>query len=336
MSGALPTVLLLTQPGLGARTLEDLLDLGFARRCALTVAVPPAGAGLVARLRGRLRGLLSARDRHRHWPLLHPALAFARLRRLAQRHRVALATVADDADVAALVARLQPALVLTVTSRILYSQGTLDGCPGLWLNLHPGLLPRYAGAVPGPYMFLDGEAGFTLHRMRPAIDGGEIVAAERVDAARAADLGALLFDLLAPAMARALDRLFDDWRAGRLVFAPQDAPLSHCSQARLERDRHLAWQLPAATLLRWVAALRPLVLPAVRLDDGRSLPVRRVARLGRRTADALPGQVCASRGRRLDVAVADDTLRIWLAAPAGLPVGSLLPRVDFRGGLQCA
>jgi methionyl-tRNA formyltransferase len=82
---------------------------------------------------------------------------------------------------------------------------------GLWLNVHPSLLPRWRGAGPVERAILAGdeETGVTIHQTVEALDAGPIAAQEAFpiapedDAgavfARSAEIAARLLDLVLPA-----------------------------------------------------------------------------------------------------------------------------------------
>src|SRR5690242_14144444 len=125
------------------------------------------------------------------------------LERLAARHDVALLVTRPDAPrgrgrrVAAPPAketakrlgiptvqpeRLGPELELPAETVVVAAYGLL--IPewlldrGLWLNVHPSLLPRWRGAAPVERAILAGdtETGVTIHRTVAALDAGPIAA----------------------------------------------------------------------------------------------------------------------------------------------------------------
>lgn len=85
------------------------------------------------------------------------------------------------------------------------------------VNFHPSLLPFYRGPVPSHWCLEHGEqySGFTLHRVAPAIDAGEILhqRALPVGEARTAEE-------LDSAIARAGARCLVDWLAHVALGAP--------------------------------------------------------------------------------------------------------------------
>jgi methionyl-tRNA formyltransferase len=79
---------------------------------------------------------------------------------------------------------------------------------GLWLNVHPSLLPRWRGAAPVERAILAGdeETGVTIHETVEALDAGPIAAQEAFPIWAPDDAGAV-FARAAEVAARLLDRV---------------------------------------------------------------------------------------------------------------------------------
>jgi methionyl-tRNA formyltransferase len=134
---------------------------------------------------------------------------------------------------------------------------------GLWLNVHPSLLPRWRGAAPVERALMAGdeETGVTIHQTVEALDAGP-VAAQRVFAiapeddagavyARAAEVAAeLLRDVLA----------HDEPR-----FEPQPEEGATYAEKIGPEDRELDPAAPAQELVDRVRALSPHI--GARLGD---------------------------------------------------------------------
>lgn len=134
---------------------------------------------------------------------------------------------------------------------------------GLWLNVHPSLLPRWRGAAPVERALMagDAETGVTIHETVEALDAGPI-AAQRAfvvapddDAgavyARAAELAAaLLGDVLAHEEPR-----FEPQSEDGVTYADKIRPA----------DRELDPEAPAQELVNRVRALSPHI--GARLGD---------------------------------------------------------------------
>ncbi|HEU5214398.1 MAG TPA: methionyl-tRNA formyltransferase [Gaiellaceae bacterium] len=134
---------------------------------------------------------------------------------------------------------------------------------GLWLNVHPSLLPRWRGAAPVERALMagDAETGVTIHETVEALDAGPI-AAQRAFAvapdddagavyARAAELAAaLLGDVLAHEEPR---------------FEPQSEDCVTYADKIRPADRELDPEAPAQELVNRVRALSPHI--GARLGD---------------------------------------------------------------------
>jgi methionyl-tRNA formyltransferase len=172
---------------------------------------------------------------------------------------------------------LPAATVVVAAYGLLIPESLLER--GLWLNVHPSLLPRWRGAAPVErgLMAGDTETGVTIHETVKELDAGP-VAAQRAfmitsedDAgsvfARCAELAVELLDEVLPAPA----------------FSPQEGEPSYA--AKIEpADRELDLSLPVESLNR-IRALSPhigaraelegrrVTIWRARLEDGELVPV---------------------------------------------------------------
>jgi methionyl-tRNA formyltransferase len=152
---------------------------------------------------------------------------------------------------------------------------------GLWLNVHPSLLPRWRGAAPIERALMAGDArtGVTIHRTTPELDAGPIAAQEAFDVgpdddadavyARSAEIAARLIGDVLPEPA----------------FTPQPSEGASYAEKIAPADRELDLSRPAPELVNHVRALsphigargvldgRPLVIWKARDDDGTFVPV---------------------------------------------------------------
>ena len=150
---------------------------------------------------------------------------------------------------------------------------------GLWLNVHPSLLPRWRGAAPVERALLAGdeETGVTIHETVKELDAGPI-AAQRAfpltpedDAgtvyARAGELAVELLDTVLPAP----------------TFTPQEGEPTYAAKIEAA-DRELDLSQPAESLNR-IRALSPhigargelngrrVTIWKARLEDGELVPL---------------------------------------------------------------
>src|SRR5437763_17114783 len=108
--------------------------------------------------------------------------------------------------------RLGPELVLDGDAVVVAAYGLLIPESlferGLWLNVHPSLLPRWRGAAPVERALMAGDTrtGVTIHQTIKELDAGPIAAQEAFDVSDDDDAGAV-FDRSAEVAARLLDRV---------------------------------------------------------------------------------------------------------------------------------
>jgi len=316
-------LLVLTMPGFGVETLRRLdLDPGWPSKSVVVGMIgprPSRARSFAASVRLRWRNL-----KHPLAGLAEAALAAMEARRWLASRRYECLWLERDDDVHRARTALAPHLTMTITSRIIFTERTIRSGSGEWLNVHPGLLPDYAGASPVPYMFLHGTAGCTIHRMEAGIDAGPVVDIAQVDGDLGADGGTLLYELLPRLAAERIVEVLQHWRDGTLAFRNQDVgALKHWTSAQLRRDRQLNWSWEAPALARWVRALMPYA-PAYFLDrSGRHREVR-AAFAHTEAAVARPGVVLEKRGHSVRVACRDGSVWLECCLRPNLSVGDEL------------
>jgi methionyl-tRNA formyltransferase len=152
---------------------------------------------------------------------------------------------------------------------------------GLWLNVHPSLLPRWRGAAPIERALMAGDArtGVTIHRTTPELDAGPIAAQEAFDVNPDDDAGAIY-----ARSAEIAARLIGDVLP-RPVFTPQPSEGASYAEKIAPVDRELDLSRRASELVNHVRALsphigargvldgRPLVIWKARDEDGTFVPV---------------------------------------------------------------
>ncbi len=152
---------------------------------------------------------------------------------------------------------------------------------GLWLNVHPSLLPRWRGAAPIERALMAGDTrtGVTIHRTTPELDAGPIAAQESFDVEPDDDAGAV-YARSAEIAARLIGDVLPE-----PSFTPQPADGASYAEKIAPADRELDLSRPAAELVDHVRALsphigaravidgRPLTIWKARDDDGTFVPV---------------------------------------------------------------
>ena len=319
-------LLILTMPGFGIEVLRHLVRApawpAASVRVALVGTRPAAWRRVAAGCRWTLR-----RPEDRGHRLADGTLAAGEAESFLQAQGLPWCWLQSDDAVRAHRAALRPALTLTLTSRILFSARTLADAGGDWLNVHPGLLPEYAGAAPAPYMFLDGCGGCTIHVMAAQVDAGAVIDRAPMAGELGSDGGDYFFHRLPPHTAGRVAALLQDWADGRgwaSVRATDSRALRHCSSRRLARDRQLDWRWPVDRLVRWVAALAAFA-PAW-FDDGHGHRIEvMTAEPGAPASQAAPGTFQARQGRWIEVACAEGTARLRCRVHPHAGAGQCLP-----------
>jgi methionyl-tRNA formyltransferase len=126
---------------------------------------------------------------------------------------------------------------------------------GLWLNVHPSLLPRWRGAAPVERALLAGdeETGVTIHETVEALDAGPVAAQRAFSVAPDDDAGAVY----ARAAVLAAELLGEVLAQDEPRFEPQaEDGVTYAEKIRSE-DRELDPEAPAQELVNRVRALSP-------------------------------------------------------------------------------
>jgi methionyl-tRNA formyltransferase len=141
---------------------------------------------------------------------------------------------------------------------------------GLWLNVHPSLLPRWRGAAPVERAIMagDAETGVTIHRTVKELDAGPIAAQRRFPIGPDDDAGAV-FARAAEVAVELLDDVLPE-----PTFVPQSDDGVIYADKITAGDRELDWSRPAPELHDRVRALSPHI-GARGVVEGRRLLVWR-------------------------------------------------------------
>jgi len=159
---------------------------------------------------------------------------------------------------------------------------------GLWLNVHPSLLPRWRGAAPVERALLagDAETGVTIHETVKELDAGPVAAIEAFPVPAEWDAGDV-YRRAAELAVELLDRVLPD-----PAFTPQEGQPVYA--AKIEpADRELDLSRPEESLNR-IRALSPhigargelhgrrVTIWKARLENGELVPVEVQPEGGRR------------------------------------------------------
>jgi methionyl-tRNA formyltransferase len=139
---------------------------------------------------------------------------------------------------------------------------------GLWLNVHPSLLPRWRGAAPIERALMAGDmrTGVTIHRTTSELDAGPIAAQESFDVEADDDAGSV-YARSAEIAARLIG---DVLPAPEFRLQPGEGATYAKKITPADRDLDLTW--PAAELVNHVRALSPHI-GARAVVDGRPLVI---------------------------------------------------------------
>ena len=159
---------------------------------------------------------------------------------------------------------------------------------GLWLNVHPSLLPRWRGAAPVERALMagDAETGVTIHQTVKELDAGPI-AAQRAFLVTPEDDAGAVYARAAELAVELLDDVLPD-----PVFHPQEGDATYAAKIEPD-DRLLDLSRPAESLNR-IRALSPhigargelhgrlVTIWRARLEDGALVPLEVQPEGGRR------------------------------------------------------
>jgi hypothetical protein len=216
-------------------------------------------------------GVWRRRDRRLRW--LAPTWSLtAAVRRFGLRVR-AVGPLSHDPQTAGSGCRRSIDVVLSACFPHIVPREMLAYYDGRAFNLHPSLLPRYAGPRPMAAMVFDealDAAGVTLHMMTPKLDAGDVIAQQPV--AWPADGWYRTWEAdLAEAGARLAVESLPRFMAGQLAAQPQHGP------------RHYVKRLPAGGLTlnqkideqrtRWLCGSLGRVMPLSLTTDAGQVAV---------------------------------------------------------------
>jgi methionyl-tRNA formyltransferase len=141
--------------------------------------------------------------------------------------------------------------IVVVAYGLLIPEDVLD--EGLWLNVHPSLLPRWRGAAPVERTIMagDAETGVTIHRTVKELDAGPIAAQRSFPIGDHDDAGSV-YEKAAPIAVELLDAVLPEPE-----FTPQDEEGVTYAEKITAADRQLDWSAPPDELLNRIRALSP-------------------------------------------------------------------------------
>jgi UDP-4-amino-4-deoxy-L-arabinose formyltransferase/UDP-glucuronic acid dehydrogenase (UDP-4-keto-hexauronic acid decarboxylating) len=155
-----------------------------------------------------------------------------------------------------MLARLEPDWLLNANSTVVIDRAVLAVPSAGCLNLHPGLLPRYAGLHTHQWAIRNGDSEFgaTIHFIAPELDAGDVVSTVRFPI-KPSDTGLSLFQRCIDAGVSAMSAAVQDLLAGKeLPRTPQDLSYRRIYRHRDALDARIDWTMPARAVVDFVRA----------------------------------------------------------------------------------
>lgn len=222
-------------------------------------------------------------------------------------------------EVADLLFRLDPELIVVAAYGKILPPAVLDypslGC----INVHGSLLPEYRGAAPIQRAIMDGktETGITTMMMDQGLDTGDILLSGKVEIAPEDNFEAV-HDKMGACGAKVLLDTLAALKNGTLRRIPQDGS-KFSYAAKIEKsDCVLRFDGAAEQLHNQVRGLSPFPLAFTRLPNGKLLKVTeaRVSAL-EKPADIPAGTVFSVANGRIAVACGSGALELLAVLPEG-------------------
>lgn len=222
-----------------------------------------------------------------------------------------------DESFAALLAKIDPNLIVVVAYGKILPQNVLDypkyGC----INVHGSLLPEYRGAAPMQRAIIDGKevTGITTMKMEAGLDTGEMYEKAFLKIGEN-DNFEVIHDALGALGAKLLLSTLKKLERGELVGTPQDDALATYAKKIEKEDCRLDFSKSARELHNLIRGLSPMPLAVTTLPDGKLLKIIE-SRLSGSTLSGNPGEVLSTDGGKITVACGKGTLDLLTLIPEG-------------------
>lgn len=236
-----------------------------------------------------------------------------------------------DADARAVLAALEPEIMVVVAYGLILPQAALDipkhGC----LNIHASLLPRWRGAAPIARAIEAGdlESGVTIMQMEAGLDTGPMLLIEKI-AIDATTTAASLHDQLCAIGGRLIVDALAGIEAGNLPATVQpEVGLTYAKKLSKEEAR-IDWTQPAEVIARRVRAFNPAPVAWCELN-GERIRFWNARALTVSAAAVEPGGVLEVDSHGLHLATVDGVLVITeLQKPGGKALPACLVCRDWK------
>jgi methionyl-tRNA formyltransferase len=308
-----PRIVFAGSPEFAVPSLDALCASGFRPVAVLTQPDRPAGRG-----RKLTASPIKARALGLDLPVAQPA------------------TLKDAAGLAVL-ADLQPDLLVVVAYGLILPPAALAIPRRGAVNVHASLLPRFRGASPVEAAILAGDeaTGVSIMALDAGLDTGPVYSTRRLPIGPD-ETAAALEQRLAMVGAEALLASLPAILAGTATPTPQSADGATYAGRIAKEAGRIDWSLPAVQLARQVRAYNPWPV-AETLLDGQQLRCWEARPNGDPAApvastvpgSALPGTVLAAGPDGIDVQTGAGLLRLTSVQLAGRP---RMPAGEFARG----
>ena len=219
-------------------------------------------------------------------------------------------------EFAALLAELDPELIVVVAYGKILPKNVLDypkfGC----INVHGSLLPAYRGAAPMQRAIIDGCAvtGITTMYMDVGLDTGDMLLTDEVEIGEN-DNFEDMHDRLGASGASTLLRTIAALKSGTLISQKQDASLATYAAKIEKEDCLLNFSHDARALHNRIRGLSPIPLAFTHTPDGKLLKIVATRLVGEKSN--APAGTVISVGEDIRVACGEGVLSILRLLPEG-------------------
>lgn len=220
-------------------------------------------------------------------------------------------------EFAALLAELDPELILVVAYGKILPENVLEypkyGC----INAHASLLPKLRGAAPIQRAIMEGETvtGVTAMYMDKGLDTGDMILKKYVDITENDNFESV-HDKLAEAGAEALTEVICRINDGSITREPQPEGATYASKIE-NADCRLDFSSSAREIHNIIRGLSPMPLSFTHTPDGKLLKITEAAVADDSTSTGVPGEVTDVSGGKIRVACGKGDIYILGAQPEG-------------------
>ena len=172
--------------------------------------------------------------------------------------RVTTVAPREGREVAAVIKRARPAVVVVVAWGGLLNAAARDAARLAVVNVHPSLLPRWRGAAPIERALMAGDTvtGTTIMHVARRLDAGDVILQEPLPIPTAADAG-VLRPLLAAQGAGLLVKALDLLAAGGAPRIAQDEAAVTLAPKLGPADERIDWEMTAQQIINRTRGLSP-------------------------------------------------------------------------------